>query len=142
MVNIKIFVVSDFAVSMCKKMKVIKQYLARLKKFDRMLHAFSISKHTALMQFIYIIFHWLLINIASFNVAFPYQEFVYGQGRWQVFDFGEAKNFDIFRGREVLKQVFDLILKISARLFTIFLGIISKYYMKQPISLIFVISCR
>ena len=94
------------------------------------------------MQFIYIIFHWLLINIASFNVAFPYQEFVYGQGRWQVFDFGEAKNFDIFRGREVLKQVFDLILKISARLFTIFFGIISKYYMKQPISLIFVISCR
>ena len=33
-------------------------------------------------------------------------------------DFGEAKN--IFRGRGVLKHVFDSILKISARLFTIF----------------------
>ena len=59
------------------------------------------------------------------------------QGRLQIFDFGEAKNF--FRGRGVLKHVFDSILKISAKLFTIFLNIILMYYIKHLISLIFVI---
>ena len=52
-----------------------------------------------------------------------------GQGRRQVFDFGEAKNLYIFRGRGVLKHVFDLIFKISARLFTIFILI---HYIKHP----------
>ena len=53
------------------------------------------------------------------------------QGLQQVFDFGEANNSDIFRGRGVLKHVFDLILKISARLFTIFLYNINILY-KTP----------
>ena len=57
-----------------------------------------------------------------------------GMGRRQVFDFGEAKNLDILRGRGVLKHVLDLILKIYD-----FLNIILIYYIKQPISLIFVI---
>ena len=50
------------------------------------------------------------------------------QGRQQVFDFGEAKNLDTFRGRGGLKHVFDLTLKISARLFTIFLYYINIFY--------------
>ena len=62
------------------------------------------------------------------------------QGRRQIFDFGEAKNF--FRGRGVLKHDFDSILKISARLFKIFFNIILMYYIKHPISLIFVIILR
>ena len=62
------------------------------------------------------------------------------QGRRQIFDFGEAKNF--FRGRGVNKHDFDSILKISARLFKIFFNIILMYYIKHPISLIFVIILR
>ena len=61
----------------------------------------------------------------------------------QVFDFGEANNLDIFRGRGVLKHVFDLILKISARLFTIFYITFNLiYYIKHPISLIYIIILR
>ena len=56
----------------------------------------------------------------------------------QEYDFGEAKNLDNFRGRGVLKHVFDLMLKISARLYAIFY-MISIYHIKQPIHSIFVI---
>ena len=62
------------------------------------------------------------------------------QGRRQVFNFGEAKNF--FRGRGFLEQVFDLILKISERLFKIFFYYIYILYIKHPISLLFVIILR
>ena len=88
---------------------------------------------------------FLPYNIKSWNLAI-YNYVTLGpwtnpQGLQQVFDFGEANNSDIFRGRGVLKHVFDLILKISARLFTIFY-ITLIYYIKHPISLIYVIILR